>query len=58
MSTSVEEGIKSIYADLDQRGCLSLNESTLVEEGIKSYTEGQGTSDPIEDRHTTSDELG
>ena len=56
--TLVGEDIESICADLGQRRHLSLNEPTSIEEGIKSYTEGQGTSDPTEDPHTTSDEPG
>ena len=56
--TSVEEGIESICVDLYQRRHLSLNELTSIGEGIKSYTKGQGTSNPTEDAHTTSDEPG
>ena len=56
--TLVEEGSKSICADLGRRGHLSLNEPTSVGEGIKSYIRGQGPSDLTKDPHTTSNEPG
>ena len=56
--TSIGEGIKSTWADLGRRECLSLNKPTSVEEGIKSYTTGQGSLDLTEDPHVTSNESG
>ena len=56
--TLVEEGNKSIHANLSQRGCPSLNELTSVEEGIKSYTRGLSPLDLTKDPHATSNEPG
>ena len=54
--TLVEEGNKSICADLGRRGHPKLNEPTSVEEGIKSYTPGHGSSNLTEDSRVTSNE--
>ena len=54
--TLIGEGSKSICTDLGRRGHLSLNEPTLVREGLKSYTRGQGPSDLTKDPHATSNE--